>query len=426
MEKVELLKQISSFIEDYSLISDNGDDFSCQLQMTDEIKKMLSAWESEDLLLTINDIDTQHSPDASMTTVGKEYCVSFALVNLRDDGVHVYFNWEQFFSYSKNQSFVPESFYLIDDKSLFIGDIENLSGDLKHYINTVSLIDMLRDVADHIETIDGSVIPNVVMLHKNRLEIPCQYQLKDIQSGLDGITHICKWINDKAHNDQKISIFKTALYDFLKSVKKGKRFEYLLTHFGEFSSQVTENYELYVSEFSFDDVRLEYQEKKRDYILKINDTFGSIQTKALGIPVSIAFIAMRLSTARTTEYDSSTDTLLFVAACIYGLMMWLLIQNQKHSLKSIESEYKGQIIRLKKEYPEQHDKIKDEFKDLDNRCKTQRSQLNLFLFLIVVLVYVVYEYLGIQISSVLLQAFEYTINFAYTGWEYVLAKLQYI
>ncbi|TOH25031.1 hypothetical protein CGI85_24020, partial [Vibrio parahaemolyticus] len=151
------------------------------------------------------------------------------------------------------------------------------------------------------------------------------------------------------------------LYDFLKSVQKDRRFEYLLTHFGEFSAQVIENYDLYVSEFSFDDVRLEYQEKKRDYMLKINETFSSIQTKALGIPVSLAFVALRLSTSKTGDVTEATNMLLFASAIVYGLMMWLLIQNQKHSLKSIETEYKGQINRLKKEYPEHHAKIVSEF-----------------------------------------------------------------
>lgn len=415
MEKVELLKQISSFIKNYSLTSDNEDDFTGELNMTAEIKQMILSWESEGLLLTIEDISNNRSPDTHEVTVGDVYKLSLSLVNLRQDRINIYTNWDNFFSDSKNQSYLPENFYLIDDESLFTGDENNLTGELKHYVNTTHLINTLRDIADHTENVNGSFIPNVVMLHKNRLEIPCKYKLKDIQSGLDGITHVNKWITDNTHHDQKVSIFKTSLYDFLKSVQKDQRFKYLLTHFGEFSSQVTENYELYVSEFSFDDVRLEYQEKKRDYMLKINDTFSSIQTKALGIPVPIAFVSMRLSTTQTTEYNPQTDTLLFIAACIYGLMMWLLIKNQKHSLQSIESEYKGQITRLKKEYPDHHDKIKNEFSDLDKRCNAQRRQLNLFIFFITVLIIVVYEYLGISLTEVCVQIIERANNFIHTN-----------
>ncbi|TOB59545.1 hypothetical protein CGK02_21970, partial [Vibrio parahaemolyticus] len=215
--------------------------------------------------------------------------------------------------------------------------------------------------------------------------------------------------------------FKTALYDFLKSVQKERRFEYLITHFGEFSAQVIENYDLYVSEFSFDDVRLEYQEKKRDYMLKINETFSSIQTKALGIPVSLAFVAIRLSTSKTDSLTEATNMLLFVAALVYGVMMWLLIQNQKHSLKSIEIEYKGQINRLKKEYPDHHDKIILEFEDLDKRCRTQRFQLNVFLVLIIGLVLISYIHLDVSLDTYRDRIFEWLLEVATKGWEVIVA-----
>ncbi|WED29904.1 hypothetical protein L3V77_21085 [Vibrio sp. DW001] len=423
MDKIELLNQISLFIDTYNLVSVNEDDYACKIKMTIEIKQLLSSWEDEGLLLTIENLATKNSPDAVDTVVDGEYHVSISIVNLRQDGVYIYSDWAQFLKYSENQSAIPESFYLIGDKSKYDGQTEALTGDLKHYINTVALIDILRALADHTEVVKGGNLPNLVMLHKNRLEIPCHYKLEDIQSGLDGITHISNWIKDKAHKDQKVSIFKTALYDFLKSVQKEKRFEYLLTHFGEFSSQVTENYELYVSEFSFDDVRLEYQEKKRDYMLKINETFSSIQTKALGIPVSIAFVALRLSTAKPGSFAEPTNMLLFVAAFIYGLMMWLLIQNQKHSLKSIEIEYKGQISRLRKEYPDHHEKIKNEFEDLDKRCSTQKAQLNLFLFLIVGLIFISYTHLDVPLDVYWNAFVDWFLDLSCTGWEILIAMM---
>ncbi|MGR5240209.1 hypothetical protein ACPV36_04870 [Photobacterium damselae] len=400
MTKVKLLQQISLFIKESDFTSVDNDNYLFMSEMTEQLRAMMSDWEDEGILLDIKDSVTQALPDAKDTVIGTLYKISISLVNLRQDGICIYSDWDSFFCDSKNQIHVPDCFYLISDDVLFIGDIKSSSGELKHYINTVALIDTLVEMADHVENVSNGNAPNVVMLHKKRLEIPCQYTSNDIKSGLDGITHITNWLQGKEHKDQKINIFKTALYDFLKSVKKSKRFEYLLIQFGEFSSQVIENYELYVSEFSFDDVRLEYQEKKRDYMLKIDDIFSSIQTKALGIPVSIAFIAMRLSSTKITENSPSIDFLLFIATCVYGLMMFLLINNQKHSLRSIEAEYKGQICRLKKEYPEQHEKIKSEFKELDRRCKFQRFQLNLFLLLLMGLIILGMQYLEFDFTSI--------------------------
>ncbi|EOW9434109.1 hypothetical protein ACPF0Q_000648 [Vibrio cholerae] len=421
MDGVDLLNQISSFIETYNFVSNDGDDYICQVEMTDEMKKKLSDWESDGLILTIKDLTNDRELDVVYTVVGNNYEITLSLVIFRQDGINIYASWSQFFDFNDNQSITPDSFYIISDRSKYIGQTEGLTGDLKNYLNTVTLVNILIELSDHFESGNGLNVPNIVMLHKNRLEIPCKYKIDDIRSGLDGITHINNWINDNAHKDQKVSIFKTALYDFLKSVQREKRFEYLLLHFGEFTSQVTENYELYVSEFSFDDVRLEYQEKKRDYMLKINETFSSIQTKALGIPVSIAAIAMRLSTSKLDGFDKATNTLLFLAASVYGLMMLLLIQNQKHSLTSIEVEYKGQINRLKKEYPEHHDKISVEFKDLDSRCRMQRFQLNVFLFFVFVLIAISYMYLEVPFRLYWIQMHELLSNSVTLGWEILIA-----
>ncbi|TOH21909.1 hypothetical protein CGI85_25535, partial [Vibrio parahaemolyticus] len=68
--------------------------------------------------------------------------------------------------------------YIISDKSKFTGDTESLTGDLKHYVNTVVLIKILLDQADHTDIVNGSNVPNAIMLHKNRLEIPCNYKLE--------------------------------------------------------------------------------------------------------------------------------------------------------------------------------------------------------------------------------------------------------
>ena len=97
-------------------------------------------------------------------------------------------------------------------------------------------------------------------------------------------------------------------------------------------------------------------------------------------------------------------------------MMWLLIQNQKHSLKSIEIEYKGQLNRLNKEYPEHHKKIVSEFSDLDKRHRTQRFQLNFFLLLIVGLILTVYTHLDISVSTIWERICTWLLEISTNGW----------
>lgn len=104
MTKVELLNQVSSFIDTFKLVSDNEDDYMCQIKMTNEIKAQLSSWEDEGLLLTIEDLASNNSPEAEDTVIDREYRVSISLVNLHQDGVEIYSNWSQFFKKSKTNT----------------------------------------------------------------------------------------------------------------------------------------------------------------------------------------------------------------------------------------------------------------------------------------------------------------------------------
>ncbi|OEF40119.1 hypothetical protein OAE_21565 [Vibrio cyclitrophicus 1F289] len=85
-------------------------------------------------------------------------------------------------------------------------------------------------------------------------------------------------------------------------------------------------------------------------------------------------------------------------------------------MKSIEIEYKGQLNRLKKEYPEHHKKIVSEFSDLDKRHRTQRFQLNFFLFLIVGLVLTVYTHLDISMSTAWERIWTWLLEISTKGW----------
>ncbi|MDO6499597.1 hypothetical protein [Photobacterium sanguinicancri] len=400
MNVAERLEQVVALFSASKARYNNEKQFELSFVMTDEFKLVLAELDQEGLSF---DIDGDYFKPNTIK-IGNTYDVEMDPILLREAGLPIYTCWDEFFSYPKHLSESPEAFYIHGANDIFLGCDDNLQKTVKCYIDTLHLISCLNDCADHAEE-TSSQRHKVIFLHKARLEIECSYSLEDIEHGIDGITSIVTWLAQKTHKDQRKSIFKAALYDNLKSVEKSNRFRYLVTHFGSVSTQVIEDYNLYVSEFSFDDVRLEYQEKKREYLTKINETFSAIQTKALGIPVSIGLVALRLSSQKATQLTLSTDFLLFSAACIYGLMMLLLIFNQKHSLKSIKHEYRGQITRLKKEYPKQHEHIKKEFKELDSRHRFQQWQLNIFAFLTVIFIFLVDHYLSFDLWGYMLDTF---------------------
>ena len=160
----------------------------------------------------------------------------------------------------------------------------------------------------------------------------------------------------------------------LSGIQKNARLTYLLTNFGEFSKRLSENYHLFVSEFSFDEVRKEYEESKREYLTKLNDIFSSVQTKMLGIPVSLAVASIKISPIIDANSFWS-NLLLFTAVWVYSYMMFSLIKNQTHTLSSVRDEYQSQMNRLKHQYSEQYEIIKHIEHDLDKRHDFQFQSL---------------------------------------------------
>ena len=400
MSATECLKAIIELFNSTKVKYNNKKLFELSVVMTSELKETLKNLDIKEIPFDING-DYFKPQDIELEV---QYKLEMDPHLIREAGVLIYNCWDEFFSFPRHLSQSPEAFYIHKTRDAYLGSDENINKTVKCYIDTLHLISSLNKCAEHTET-TADKRHNVIFLHKARLEIECDYELKDIEHGIDGITSIVTWLAQDTHQDQRKSIFKAALYDILKSEKKSRRFRYLVTNFGIISTQIIENYNLYVSEFSFDDVRLEYQEKKREYLTKINETFSSIQTKALGIPISIALVALRLSSQKPTQLTLATDFLLFSAACIYSLMMILLIFNQKHTLKSIKHEYIGQITRLKKKYPKQHEQIKIEFNELDSRQRFQQWQLNIFAFLTFTFLLLVDHYLSFDLSQYILDTF---------------------
>jgi len=287
----------------------------------------------------------------------------------------IFQSWSELLSFKPNLLNCPKSFYILDDKISYPSTEHQ--GQLKHYLEVISLIQLLVEHSDHAEYLSNEVIDNLTFLHKSRIDIKLTLQDVDLIDSLDGISAISTYFEDIAHKEQKKSIFKEALYSIVTRSKVEERLSYLIHHFGEFSKRFVENYQLFVSEFSFDEIRKEYEENKRDYFVKLDEILSSVQSKMLGIPISLALASFKLSSI----VDSQTfwaNLFLTLSIVIYSSMMVMLIKNQKHSLTALKSEFTSQMTRLKYQYSEQYDEIENMITDLNDRHDYQKKCLNWF------------------------------------------------
>lgn len=320
---------------------------------------------------------------------GIDVTVYIDLELLRKNGFNIYRDWNAFLRRLSNRIKCPSRFYIIEDGSRF--PAEELSYRVEHYLNIIGFVDVLLESCDFRPAED-----RVVFIHKTTIEFELMYSFDAVEKGADGAHAILDMFKQDEHSGQKKSLLKEHLYNTLYSVKEAERFNHLLMNFGSFSSHLSQSFNLFVIEFSFDDIRREYEEKTRKYVAEINEVFSDVQARMLGVPAVLALAAFRFSTISEAN-QILPNLIIFVAVYIYHLMMKYLIEAQEDTLSSIEREMKSQIKRFKKDY-KKSGRILELFEDnLVMRCSRQKNNLNKFRYMMRCLVIVVFCLFGASV-----------------------------
>ncbi|MEY8198614.1 MAG: hypothetical protein RPS47_05185 [Colwellia sp.] len=375
MDKLALLTKLKDLNREFSFAkNDDGYEFSVTIssntiiQLTDCIESgiPISAFLLNEMYIELADLSTKIDSTVKVQLSSEE---------LNKKKLSLFNEWDDFLSFKPNLLHPPESFIILQEEVVYPSN--SVDGKLKHFFDISNFLHLLNDNADHSTKITSKVIDELVFLHKSRLDIPIILPTDCLNEALDGYSIVDSLFKDDSHTEQKSSIFKEVMYGLLINIPEKDRLSYLLLNFGEFSKRFNENYQLFVSEFSFDDVRKEYEENKRDYLTKLNDIFSSVQTKMLGIPISLAIASLKMSSV-VDGISFWTNFLLAISITIYSIMMFMLIANQKHTLSAVKSEYQSQMTRLKHQYSEQYESIKKIQSELDTRHDFQKNCLNWF------------------------------------------------
>ncbi|PAJ71731.1 hypothetical protein CJF42_25130 [Pseudoalteromonas sp. NBT06-2] len=375
MDKLALLTKLKDLNREFSFTkNDDGYEFSVTIslntiiQLTDCIDHgiPISAFLLNEMYIELADLSDN---------IGSTVKIELSSKGLKQKKLTIFNEWTDFLSFKPNLLHPPESFIILQEE--IVHPSNSIDGKLKHFFDISNFLHLLNDNADHSTKVTSKVIDELVFLHKSRLDIPIILPIDCLDDALDGYSIVDSLFKDDSHTEQKSSIFKEVMYGLLINIPMKERLGYLLLNFGEFSKRFNENYQLFVSEFSFDDVRKEYEENKRDYLTKLNDIFSSVQTKMLGIPISLAIASLKMSSV-VDGISFWTNFLLAISITIYSIMMFMLIANQKHTLSAVKSEYKSQMTRLKHQYSEQYESIKKIQTELDTRHDFQKSCLNWF------------------------------------------------
>lgn len=238
------------------------------------------------------------------------------------------------------------------------------------------------------EILDNSDEHFTIQTFDNKIKISKQSDL-NISSNLaksisEATNSLQTLIEDKLHRKEKNRIIRNSFISSLKSCEEGQRLKHLLTHSKEIIENANQNYELFISDFSFQDDLDKINEQKRDFSIKLNSLLIGIQGKLLAIPVSTILA--------TTQFKDPTDqnfvlinTSVMASSFIFLAIISWLIRSQIIAIKAIRKEIRQKKIRFERDLPKLFDEVQGVFGTLDQDCSLNLRMARLLTFLSIVL-----------------------------------------
>jgi len=254
----------------------------------------------------------------------------------------------------------PTAFF-IDEPRYYSEDTCNPPDIINKYYYTLSFIKVLTNIADFVDEADPRYL-RLIYLLKEKCEIRIDYDATDVELTSTSDVLI-DFTQTGPHEINKRDILKGVIIDVLRN--SDTTFKTILRSINEISRRATDNYAVFVSEFSFDKIRDEIEKRKTEFILRINKTFSDIQDKLLGIPVALIVASTQID----IKNSYTKNTAIMFGISIFTILMSCLIQNQLHNLKVIKDEYAYQEDMLENEYSTLHDKIASAFKAIKLRWR---------------------------------------------------------
>ncbi|MDK8463437.1 hypothetical protein [Marinobacter sp. SS13-12] len=392
MEIEQQYLRLSTFFRHYDVVTSEGE-FVFEFVVSDESLRDIKSLIDIGVIFTEFQVEQAYDFEELSSLQGKSVRASISRERLVQRGLFIFIDWCEFFEVVKHRLEPPTTFYIVEDEELFPEDKDKASR-LRGYLKILDLIEILEGISELEPLSPAYNKMKISFIHKARVDVEIDYSAEELDCELGGVDILNKIFESSEHETQRNSIFKETLYAFLVAQKKEERFRYLLSRMSEFSTEFLENYQLFISEFSLESVRKEYEEKKRDYVAKINDVISDVHTRMLGVPAILVLAAFRFSDD-VKSGQLYGNVLILIAVIIYIAMMHYLIRSQKDTLNAISEEAEQHIESFKKKgLPSEIGRIGEISEQLKSKCANECKRLNIFYWMIGLLLAAVISLVG--------------------------------
>lgn len=249
-------------------------------------------------------------------------------------------------------------------------DFENFF--IKNYNDLNAIVEFLASLAD------DSIKNKLIIYSENKyLKIFKSFDA-DILSKANFILKkdlIIRFLEDYNKSSQEIKvIFKNELINFLQDLNDTEKLKFLFVHFSEFYQKCILSYEYYLSNFSYNKLKIELNNAVSDFHKNIRSVINDSQTKLIAIPASVLLVFTNVD---TTEIIQDKNLFIFLASLIFALLMNLFIKNQLKALSIIKTNKNNyiELFEKKKDTLVLSDTIKNSTDEINSELEHQRCTL---------------------------------------------------
>jgi len=358
-----------------SNVSWHGDEVTGAVSFNKGINELIKYLDANSLIYSTFSIDGKSNPLSSLSLLRNDnQTIELTLQPPRNPVCDMFFakDLDDLLRCARYKLNEPKLYY-IADKDFY--NIENKHCEsIEEYRNTIILIKIIKDIAaDHFE--NNSEIAKAIILCKSKIIIPIKYQVSDLIL-LDGIDELLTELSIAPQLNHKIEIFKNTLCETLINIPMEERFLYITKHFEDIRQRYEDNFNLFMSDFSFDKIKQEVEERKIEYVNKLNDIVSDIQNKILGIPISLLLVSTQISSSNDFIGDFLKNSGILVSSYGFLLLMFFILTNQLNMLEVIKKSAEYNKALLKEKYSLLNDKLEESFGIVFERYKQQKKMLD--------------------------------------------------
>lgn len=273
-----------------------------------------------------------------------------------------------------NLTGIPQKFFLRDLRYSYDGNRELAPPCVQAYLDVVFLCSALKALSDYSSS--GGRRLNFVVRPDAKFRISIDYTVKDLHA-LEGISAFVRdFIHSEFHEQEKRDIARDGLAELVRG-RSELALPELIQGFGVYVRNARASYALLLAKFSSASVQKEIDKQNLEDALRLNKTFSEIQNQLLALPAALLVAGAAIESGAAFKNVS-----IMVGISIFAVLMWMLVRNQKNSVKAIGTELAVRRRILDAQPDAIADHYKDAFSDLHQRTESQLKALNVVLWLV--------------------------------------------